>query len=70
MIDHEFTIDGLRLERDRLLAINGVLVDALQRIMLDSDRQMAKGGDKFDYQDTNRYVGDIARAALAKANHD
>ena len=57
-------VDRIVADRDRLLAENQRLREALQRILLASDRRMADGGDKFAYQDTNRQAGDIARAAL------
>ena len=43
------------------------LLAELKRILEASNRQMANGGDKLDYQDTNRQAGNIARSAIAKA---
>jgi hypothetical protein len=51
----------------RLIAAAPDLLAALQRIMITSDRRMADGGDKLDFQDTNRHLGDMARAAIARA---
>jgi hypothetical protein len=50
-----------------LRANHADLMIALKRILEASNRQMANGGDKLDYQDTNRQAGDIARSAIAKA---
>lgn len=54
-------------ELKRLLTENARLREALQRILIASDRRMADGGEKLDYQDTNRQAGDVARAALARS---
>jgi hypothetical protein len=43
------------------------LQESLQRILQASNERMAAAGDLLDYQDTNRQSGDIARAAIAKA---
>ena len=50
---------------DQAIRQRDTLANDLQRILIESSKRMAEGGDKMDYQDTNRQTGDIARAALA-----
>jgi len=59
------TLSAMR--KSNLIAAAPEMLAALKRILEASNRQMANGGDKLDYQDTNRQAGDIARSAIAKA---
>ena len=74
MIDHEFTIDGLRLERDRLLADNKALREALDvaESRITNILHFVRGHKIFTLTAACEAHGrtDDLRAALAKARHD
>jgi hypothetical protein len=61
------TMIVLAAEVIRLRSVAADLQESLQRILQASNERMAAAGDLLDYQDTNRQSGDIARAAIAKA---